>query len=561
MHMTGRNSVLELFAEDWRDLWLGAATPESVGAVFTKPAIVDLILDISGYVASKKRLAEYSLLEPSCGDGAFLTAVVRRLLESELAQQGAVDWSEPLLASAIRAVDINSESVAEARRHVTELLIQAGCSTITSRKLASGWIVQTDFLLQEWPGSFDFVMGNPPYVRIEDVPKRVLTRYRERFATTTDRADLYVAFLERGLELLSPKGTLAFICANRFTKNQYGETLRRLLAKKYHVRHYINLEHTQPFLADVSAYPAIIVIDRAQGYPTRAVTLDDIEPCTLKAVRTEILAKKKPGGRVSEFATWYPNGDPWITTSGAEHSLLDQLNDTLPLLEESSPGTKVSIGVATGADNVYVLKGKHTEIEESRQIPLLMAADVRNDMLKWSGHFLVNPFADEDDGTLVTLADYPGLAAHLAANDDQLRKRHVAKTRPKNWFRTIDRIWPTLQSRPKLVIRDIQSSTVIGFDIGLYYPHHNLYWITSDTWPLLALKALLRSHSVYQQVKAYSVQMRGGSVRFQAQTLRRLRVPYLRQLPAKVVSRLVELAMSDDQGAIDEAAREAYSYF
>lgn len=552
--------MLELFTTDWRTLWDGAEGQGPVGAIFTRPEIVELILDLAGYDPEASRLADRPLLEPSCGDGAFLTAVVRRLLASETVHRGSVDWDDTSLDAAIRAADISEASVRSARGMIAAQLTAAGCDEERSAMLAARWITQTDFLLEDWPTAFDFVIGNPPYVRLEDVPRRVLARYRELFATTTDRADLYVAFFERGLELLSPSGTLAFICANRFTKNRYGEALRQLIARRYRVRHYLNLEHTQPFLSDVSAYPAIIVLDRARGESTRAGTLEDLSPETLSSVRSQSLASGTPTRPVAEFTTWYPDGEPWMTTCGHEHGLLSALNDRLPTLEESGAGTRVGIGVATGADGIFVLPGKLTEVEESRQIPLLMSSDVRNDGLRWSGKYLLNPFDDRDDGSLVDLREFPGFARYLHQHEERLRSRHVARSRPGSWFRTIDRVWPALPRAPKLMIPDIQGSSTIGYDPGEYYPHHNLYWITSDEWPLLALKTLLRSRLVYRQVRAYSVQMRGGSVRFQAQTLRRVRLPMVRSLSDDLLARLTAVAESDRQAEIDELAEEAFAF-
>lgn len=549
--------MLELFKTDWRELWQEAANHESVGAVFTRPEIVDLILDLAGYVPTE-RLATRPLLEPSCGDGAFLGAAVSRLLKSE-ERGGEVNWADPVLTDAIRAADINTTSIEAAQEMVNRQLREAGCPAVRARRLAESWIVEADFLLSEWPVPFDFVIGNPPYVRVENVPKRVLSRYRELFKTTTDRADLYVAFFEKGLRLLSPTGTLAFICANRFAKNRYGRALRQLIAREYHVRHYLNLEHTQPFLTEVSAYPAIIVLDRAKGGSTQAGTLEDIESSTLESARNAALGRDAQNRTVTEFQSWYPNGEPWLTTSFEEHSLLSRLGENLPTLEQSAPGTRVGIGIATGADGVFVFDQKHPDIEESRQIPLILPADVRNEGLNWSGSYLLNPFADDDHGSLVNLQDYPGFAKYIEEHAAQLRSRHCARSRPNTWYRTIDRIWPRLQLQPKLLIPDIQGKTTIGLDEGEYYPHHNLYWITSDGWPLAALKTLLRSSIVYRQVRAHSVQMRGGSVRFQAQTLRKLRVPDLVTLSDALLTRLSGLAWAESQDEIDDAAREAFS--
>jgi hypothetical protein len=233
------------------------------------------------------------------------------------------------------------------------------------------------------------------------------------------------------------------------------------------------------------------------------------------------------------------------------------LQTRFPLLEESAPNTKVGIGVATGADRVFILDAFHREIESDRQIPVAMAGDIENDGISYSGHYVVNPFRGNDDGILVNLEDYPGLAKYLNSHREALEKRHVARQRPRNWYRTIDRIWPALQLQPKLLIPDIKGIATIGIDSGQYYPHHNLYWITSD-WPLPALKALLRSTKVDQQVRAYSVAMRGGHLRFQAQTLRKLRIPALESLHGDILDALQTIHPSSSQSELDDIVETAY---
>jgi methylase of polypeptide subunit release factors len=551
--------MLDLFDSTWSTLWAGRQERESVGAVFTRPEIVELILDLAGYSVGKERLAEHPVLEPSCGDGAFVAPIVSRLLESERAIIGDVRWDDPVLDRAVRATDISARAVGRVRTSAAAQLAAAGCPTDRAAELVAQWFVHTDFLLHDWEEPFDFVLGNPPYVRIEDLPREVLSEYRVLYTTVGDRADLYVAFLERGLGLLSPRGVLAFITANRFAKNLYGRKIRSLIAARYRVRFYLNLEHTQPFLTDVSAYPAIVVVDPHRGRPTRAGTLDSLAPEVLAEARSAAMETGEPrGSLIHQFPSWYPDGGPWTTTCRAEHGRLGALQSLAPL-EGSAPDTRVGIGVATGADRVFILPGPHPAVEADRQIPLVMGGDVSSGAVAWSGHYLVNPFADE--GGLVPLSEYPGLGAYLAAHGDQLRRRHVARARESAWYRTIDRIWPELQHAHKLLIPDIQrpDSTVVCLDTGEFYPHHNLYWITSAAWDLRALQTLLRSSAVREQVRAYSVQMRGGSLRWQAQTLRKIRLPALGSLGNAVVERLIAASASVDQRIIDEAALEAFS--
>jgi len=547
---------LELFEKTWLDVWKGQEPRESVGAVFTKPAIISLMLDLAGYTPQQIRLADFRLLEPSCGDGAFITEAIRRLLASERRHKQVIDWSSQAIREAITACDLNSGFVRLARIATQDLLLKEGCPVVRAEELASEWIRHADFLLTSWPRRFDFVVGNPPYVRIEDLPPHVLQRYREIYRTCTDRADLYVAFFEKGLLLLSPRGCLAYICANRFAKNLYGHQLRQLIAQEYHVRYYLNLEHTQPFESEVSAYPCIAVIDRERGLLTQAATLESVDADTIESLRP---AGRAQNARLAAFPSWYEDGAPWIATERKSFDRLTALAARCPTLELSAEGTKVGIGVATGADEIYVRKGLDPAIESSCQLPLLMAADIQPAGLTWSRHYLINPFDKADDGSLCDLRAYPGLSAYFKKHRSVLMARHVAQKRSELWYRTIDRVTLALANKAKLVMPDIQNGGVVGYDEGQYYPHHNVYWITSTAWNLRALQALLRSNIVLEQIRAHSVQMRGGALRYQAQVLRKVRLPSFATLPDDLVSRLEEAAASDDQDLIDLLAVESFA--
>ena len=109
------------------------------------------------------------------------------------------------------------------------------------------------------------------------------------------------------------------------------------------------------------------------------------------------------------------------------------------------------------------------------------------------------------------------------------------------------------------MIPEIQAGGVVGYDDGLYYPHHNVYWITSKGWNLRALQAILRSGIALEQTRAFSVQMRGGSVRYQAQVLRKLRVPLASSISHKLQSELAAVSGSNDQSQIDSLSAEAFA--
>lgn len=133
-----------------------------------------------------------------------------------------------------------------------------------------------DFLLSDGPDRpADFVVGNPPYVRLEDMPNGLSDAYREACPTMRGRADLYVGFYEKGLGMLAPEGRLGFICADRWMRNQYGAKLRELVAANYSVDSVdsvVAMHDVEAFEEPVSAYPAVTIIRRGEQGPSSTST-------------------------------------------------------------------------------------------------------------------------------------------------------------------------------------------------------------------------------------------------------------------------------------------------
>ena len=96
------------------------------------------------------------------------------------------------------------------------------------------------------------------------------------------------------------------------------------------------------------------------------------------------------------------------------------------------------------------------------------------------------------------------------------------------------------------------------FEEGLLYPHHNLYHVTAREWDLRALQAVLLSDVARVFVATYSTRMRGGFLRFQAQYLRRIRLPRWADVDHKLRGQLVTAAVARDFRACNRAAFDLY---
>lgn len=530
------------------------STVKERGAVHTRREIVDFILDLVDYTLDQK-LAEARILEPSFGDGEFMEAIVQRLLASHFRFGGDPTTVVQTLPNSIRAVEVNAASFEHTQQRLLRLLAKHGVAALDAWILLSHWLVQDDFLLTPLGGGFTHVVGNPPYVRQELIPEVLIAEYRERYDTIYDRADLYVPFIERSLTSLEREGVLGFICSDRWMKNRYGGPLRAMVSDDYHLLYYVDMVDTPAFDTDVIAYPAIVVIKRGAQGRTRIAHRPGVDGTVLSRLATAMRADTVPAGSgVIEAEGIVEREEPWIVKSFDKLAVVRRLEEEFPTLEEA--GCRVGIGVATGADRVFIRPFEDLDVEPDRKLPLVRTKDIESGKVEWRGFGVINPF--RADGRLVTLADYPRLARYLDRHADVLRRRHCAKKNPAGWYRTIDRIHPQLTYRPKLLIPDIKGEAHIVYEEGRFYPHHNLYYITSEEWDLKALQSVLSSGIAELFVSTYSTRMRGGYLRFQAQYLRRIRIPEWSSVPQATRSILTGAADAEDAEIRNNAVFDLY---
>jgi len=525
------------------------------GEVFTRQWVVDLILDLAGYT-SDKDLATQTLVEPSCGTGAFLVPVVDRLIESCQIHGRDLD----ALDGAIAAFDLLEANASRARKAVALRLEESGVAEHVATRLVETWVTTGDFLLADHgPASADYVVGNPPYIRLENIRADLMDAYRRRCQTMRGRSDIYVGFIELGLELLKSGGALGFICADRWMRNQYGADLRELVTESFAVDTVLAMHDVDAFEDAVSAYPAVIVLrNEAQGRAVAAEAKADFGETEARRLvawggsRRRLLSNSAV--EAARLDRWFEGRDLWPAGSPTALALIADLEARFAPLENPSTGTRVGIGVATGCDEVFITTDEDL-VEADRLLPLIRSADIATGKPLWSGEYLVNPW--NGDG-LVDLDDYPRLRTYFESVSTKLRRRHVARKRTSQWFRTIDRVSPSLQARPKLLLPDMKASSHPVLDSGDFYPHHNLYYVVSDDWDLQVLGGILLSDIANLFVGAYCVKMRGGTYRFQAQYLRRIRVPDSNSLSAKNAAGLAAAFRQRNQGMATAYAANAY---
>ena len=519
--------------------------------VCTKSWVVELMLDLLGYLPGRD-LVHKVIVEPACGTGAFLRPVVRRLAE-DLHGQG-LSW--PALEASVRAWEISGASAAGAIATVTASLQEQGCPKAQADRLARTWIRNGDFLLSE-KSQCTWVVGNPPYVRAADIDPGTRKRYMEALAAEapcsfTRGCDLYVAFLEKGLDMLEPGGTLCFICPDRWLHNAYGRRLRKRISLHFTLSLIVQMHEADAFEKKVGAYPAITVIRKAAPASGRVC----YAVCTGKpgAADVQALLGRQGTGTLPLHELERPVGDEGYVLGDPEQlSFLARTARQLPTLEEA--GVTSGIGLATGCDAVFIVD-ERIGIEPSRLLPFLVrGAPGQPGQGLTRRKWLVNPW--NEDGTLVDLEQFPLLRDYLLAHEGRLQNRYIAKRNRTAWYRTIDKPNPDLLDRDLLVLPDLARAPEPVLTRGCY-PHHNFSWMYSDQWDLQALGGLLLSDTIRTAMEAQCVKMRGGTLRVQVQSLRRLHIPRYESVSRDVLQGLAQAFVLRDRTMASRYTDRAY---
>ena len=492
------------------------------GDVPTAPEVVRYMLDLIGYT-SDKNLSNTIILEPSCGEGEFIVEISRRLMES--ARQFGFD-AQAAFVKCIYGYDIVVEKIQRCKQRLSDM----GLAPTDSHVCAG------DFLSARVP-EVDLVVGNPPYVRYENIPADQLDYIKRTFPTFHYRADLYIPFFEKTLRLLKPGGRHCFICANRWLKNEYGRKLRRLVARCFRLETIINLERADAFQEDVLAYPGITLISNNTSSPTFGYA--EVE-------RVADLTSLHPTERNSPVdEDW---SDAFIRTDHSQLYTIEEL------------GFKIGIGVATGADNIFISSELPSLVESELLLPAINAKDLRGDTMRWHQEYLLNPYTPS--GELISLTHYPQAARYLESHKERLADRHVARKNTSKWYKTIDRINPQLRTEAKILLPDMSGNRYIFVDEGQFYPLHNLYYVTGHSIrKLKILSAILMSDIIRQQISSITNNMNGGFPRWQSQYLRKLKIPNFMEMEGTEEEKLIRSYDEKDFDAVNRLVSTLYDNF
>lgn len=305
------------------------------GQYMTPDNVTSFILDSVGY--KNDAVLSMNIMEPSFGDGVFIIHILERILLYTQSLHYSVDEIKDIIISHVFGVEKDIELYQKALHSCDELLRKYGINDInlTSNLLCG----DTLLLYKKFVDKMDFVVGNPPYIRIHNIPEEYRNIIRE-FRFSDGIFDMYIIFYEIGLLMLNNDGKLGYISPNSFLKNISQQEFRNYLICKQYISSIYNFTSLKIF-DKADTYTGIFILDRHSK--TNDFKIKYVEGLWFDSSVEEEYS-------YDEFNAYFYNKS-WILGNKKNNLFL---NNNQHLHNRIKDIAFVQNGIATNKDSVYI---------------------------------------------------------------------------------------------------------------------------------------------------------------------------------------------------------------
>jgi adenine-specific DNA-methyltransferase len=422
------------------------------------------------------------------------------------------------------------------------------------------------FLDPEWmfglTTKFDIVIGNPPYVRQEEIKdqKPLLAKHykgdKDLQGSYSGTADLYIYFIQRSIELLNPGGAFSFITSNKWYRAKYGERLRGWINRQAQIKTVIDFGDAEVF--DAIAYPTILVATRRLKPEAGAQNGDVLRVMNWPQEKDKEEVETFPE-LMKTLAFDMPQkaltATGWQLEPQAKRGLLDRIRAAGKPLGEYVEG-RFYRGILTGFNDAFVIDGpkKDSLIEEhesSRAIikPFLRGRDIKRWRVEPEDQWLIkiessenvrHPWTglDEKKAEAKFAECYPAIFNVLNAYRKELIKR--SDQGKYFWELRSCSYWEEFE-KPKIIFPDIALSPQFAWTDKPFFLANTGYMIPIvDNAIIITLNSSVCDF-FYRQI---SPQIQNGYYRFIAQYVSQIPIPKIDENASMVVNPLVKLLNS-----------------
>ncbi|NMB55137.1 MAG: N-6 DNA methylase [Leptolinea sp.] len=350
-------------------------------------------------------------------------------------------------------------------------------------------------------GGFDAVIGNPPYVRQENLG-RDKEYYQKRYRVYHGMADLYAYFIEKGVSLTRPGGLFSYIVANKWMRANYGQPLRVWL-KTHHIEEIIDFGDL-PVFQQATTYPCILRI-RGGAQADELLKVTRIRSLDFKSLDEVVERSSQQIQRHSlQDAGWSLSGD-------AVSGLMEKLKQNGIPLGQYVNG-KIFRGILTGLNEAFVIDSTTRDrliAEDARSAelikPFLAGRDIKRYITPENHRYLIiipkgwtrAASRNARDAWGWFKNNYPAVAAHLIPYEEACKKR---QDKGEYWWELRACDYYDEFEKPKIIYPNICKSPEFTFDPDHFYANQKCFIITGTDKYLLGLLNSRLSFFLFQMI-------------------------------------------------------------
>ncbi|WP_443633471.1 DNA methyltransferase [Candidatus Marifrigoribacter sp. Uisw_064] len=522
----------------------------------TKAKLKELMDNSEAY---RDWLLQITILDPACGSGAFLNQALDFLikehqyiseLQTNLLGGGFVfpDIENTVLENNIFGVDLNEESVeiaklslwlrtAQPRRKLNNLSsnIKCGNSLIDSKSVAGDKAFKWEEEFKEIfaKGGFDVVIGNPPYVRVQELEHEEIDWYKKNKITAFKRVDISIIFFEQAEKILKDGGILAFITSNQFQNAEYGKNIRKFIVEKLTIQKIIDFGDL-PIFDDALTY--VSIYNLSKGLP---------KDFLYKKINNIEVAKTGDYNSFIEIEIKSIDDSTWQLVSKNESNLLNKLSNFKTLGEIGNAWA----GLFTGLDELLMFNPDEITslpIEKELLLPIIRAADPIKYGKASPSKYVLYPYKEVGDKTVVLseeelINEYPNAFAYLNQHKERLQQRKDSRKTfadRKDWYALTRFGRKTIFNRPKIVSPGEVKGHKFSIDTtGSGFSCARVFAITAENnYPLTGLMALLNSSLIKFFLQRLAPVKAGGYFSYSSNVLNQ--VPIIATIPIEFLDKI-----------------------
>ncbi|MCX6698530.1 MAG: Eco57I restriction-modification methylase domain-containing protein, partial [Methanomicrobiales archaeon] len=333
-------------------------------------------------------------------------------------------------------------------------------------------------------GGFNAVIGNPPYIRIQTMKEWApaeIEFYKKHYSSANSgNYDIYVIFVEKGLELLDKKGLLGFILPHKFFNAKYGEPLRNLISQGQNIHEIVHFGHQQVF-ENATTYTCLLFLNKI---PQTEFSITKVDNLFNWRSNPSLQNEGKLDCNLVRSVEWN-------FVVGENSKLFDKLKSMPTKLENVTE--RIFQGIKTSADKIYIVnevtrndkiikiysphQEREYEVEHTLFHPLIKGGDGKRYSIIKPNRLILFPY--EKQNNLMELipenkfkANYPLTWAYLIENKKYLENREEGKFKGDHWYQYGRNQALEVIDRPKIFTPDLIAHVSFSLDkIGdLFFP-------------------------------------------------------------------------------------------